>query len=101
MPATFAALTEPPYRIADGGRRVLGPGLGDPAADRGADLLRVVGGGDLAGADRPDRLVGHHQGAHLIGAQTGQRAVELGQRVLDVPALLTDLEALADAHDRA
>ena len=33
----------------------------DPGADRPADLLGVLGGGHLAGADRPDRLVGHHR----------------------------------------
>ena len=32
-------------------------------------------GGDLAGADRPDRLVGDDRGLDLLGGQAGQRAV--------------------------
>src|SRR3712207_4709895 len=76
------------------------PRLGDPAPESGADLLGVVGRRDLAGADRPDRFVGDDQATDLVGAETGEGAVELGERVLDLSAGLADLEPLADADDR-
>ena len=69
-------------------------------ADRAADLLRVLGGGHLAGADRPHRLVGDHQPGHLVRVEAGQRAADLGKRVLHLAAFTPHVEALADAHDR-
>lgn len=74
--------------------------LGDPCADRGTDLLGVSGGGNLARADRPHRLIGDHEPGNLLGSEAGQGAVDLRKRVLDVFARLADLEALTDAHDR-
>ena len=73
-------------------------GLGDPGP---AALRRPPGAfvrrRHLAGADRPHRLVGDDQAGDLLGAQPGQRAVELPDRVLDVPTVLADLEPLPDA----
>src|SRR5436190_1827081 len=43
--------------------------LGDPGAQRADDLLGVVRGGRLAGADRPDRLVRDDHLLHLVGLE--------------------------------
>ena len=75
--------------------------LGQPGPDRGADLLRVGGRGHLAGADRPHRLVGHHDAGRLLRGTPIQRAVELAQRVRDLVARSADVQTLADAQDRA
>ena len=58
---------------------------------------------DLAGADRPDRLVGDHDAAargHLLGGHALERGVELGRGVRDVRAGLADLQPLPHAEDR-
>ena len=67
-----------------------------------ADLLRVGGGGHLAGADRPHRLVGHDDAAGLLGRarRPAPRPADASD-VLDVLAGLAHLLALADAEDRA
>ena len=54
---------------------------GNPLPDRLAHLLRVLRRGHLAGADRPDRLVGDDQAGDLLRADAIQRAVQLGQGV--------------------
>mgnify|MGYP002715787836 CR=1 FL=1 len=55
-------------------------------ADRGAHLLGVVRGGDLTGADRPDRLVGDHHVGDLLGGEPVERGPQLSHDVLDVLA---------------
>ena len=60
--------------------------LAQVRAERGAHLLRVFGGGDLAGADRPHRLVRDDQPLGLLGGHPGERPVELRVAVLEVPA---------------
>ena len=51
-----------------------------PAPNRAADLLCVLRRGHLAGADRPDRLVGDYQARHLGRRQPGEAAIELDRR---------------------
>ena len=81
--------------------QVAGVELGQLGADRGADLLRVLGRRDLAGADGPDRLVGDDDASWPARRGTSLEAgLDLGEDVLDVLAGLADLEALADAEDR-
>ena len=66
-------LDRPAVQDAHLGRRLLGERLGDLAADRPADLLRVVRGGDLAGADRPHRFVGDDELGDLVQARAARR----------------------------
>ena len=102
MAATLPAFTEPPYRIRTSlGDTAVVP-LADPAADRPADLLRVLRSGHLAGADRPDRLVRDHQRCRVCSSgEASQRPVDLGACVnVDLVHRLADLDALADADDR-
>ena len=79
MPPTLAALTEPPYRIRIAARDLGAVELGDPATDRRADLLGVLGRSDLAGTDRPYRLIGDHELGDLLRREAGERTLELGQ----------------------
>src|SRR5690242_3549281 len=79
---------------------LLGVQLGQPGADRRADLLGVVGAADLTGADGPDRLVRDHDRLGLLGRDVLETAVDLGERVRDVVARLPDVQLLADAQDR-
>src|SRR5271154_2884942 len=72
----------------------------NPAANRRAGLLGVVGSGNLTGPDRPYRLVSHHQSRHRLGRHPDQRPPQLGQRVGDLIARLPDRQRLADAEDR-
>src|SRR5699024_9021787 len=67
--------------------------LGQAGADRRADLLSVLGGGDLAGTDGPDGLVGDDELLGLLGGDALQRAVDLAQDVLDLVAGLAHLQA--------
>src|SRR5664279_41741 len=62
--------------------QVAGVELGQPGPDRTADLLGVLGRRDLAGADRPHRLVRHHGGPGLVGGDAGEGTVELGEGCL-------------------
>jgi len=64
------------------------------------DFLGLFGRGDLAGADGPDRLVGDHDLAHLLGRKPGQRAVELAADHFGGLARLALLQQLPDADDR-
>src|SRR5699024_5769407 len=74
--------------------------LSERLADRGADLLRIRGGGDLAGADGPDGLVGEHDLGELFPTEAGKRCLELVDDVAHVLGRLTNLQRLADADDR-
>src|SRR3954452_23309373 len=74
--------------------------LADPVPERRADLLRVLRGRHLAGADRPDRLVRDDQPRDLLGREGRQRPVDLVEAVPDVLTGLPDLQPLAHAHDR-
>ena len=65
--AALSGFTEPPYwmRIDVGHRPAQ---LAEDGADGGVDLLRLRGGGGLAGADGPDRLVGQGDRGQRLGA---------------------------------
>src|SRR6478735_7286346 len=99
-PADVGGLHRTAVQDAYAGRGLVSGGLGDAPADRRAHLLRVVGSRDLAGADRPHRLVGDDQSGDLLGGESGERAVDLGEGVLDLPTFLAYVEPLADADDR-
>src|SRR6204780_2973169 len=71
---------------------------GNAAANGGADFLSVLRRRYLAGADRPDRLVGHDHATDLFALETGEAAVQLGEGIRDVVAGLAYLERLADAQ---
>ena len=67
--------------------------------DSAADLLSVLGGSGLAGADGPDGLVGDND---LLGAsdlETLETSLNLVHDVLDIGAGLADLKGLAAAED--
>src|SRR5690606_25484753 len=83
---------------AVGDARVVEPA--ELLADRPADLLRVVGRGDLTGADRPDGLVGDDAARSSLGVDPGERALDLRERVGDLLPRLAHVQALADADDR-
>src|ERR1700722_8689253 len=51
-------------------------------SDSGRYLLRVSGGGDLAGADRPDRLVGDHHRRDRLGGDPCQGPPQLRDDIL-------------------
>jgi hypothetical protein len=68
-------------------------------ADRGVHLGDVGGGGGVAGADRPDRLIGDDDLALAFRALR-KRAGELFGDDLDRPARLALRLAFADADDR-
>src|SRR5699024_3205923 len=72
FPLHGAAVEDPD---ASGG--LLASPLSERLADRGADLLRIRGGGDLAGADGPDGLVGEHDLGELFPTEAGKRGLEL------------------------
>lgn len=72
----------------------------EPLADGGVDLLGLLGGGDLAGADGPDGLVGDDD-LGPVGADLGLEGVELLGDDGDGLAGLALLERLAAAPDDA
>ena len=74
--------------------------LGEPLADVGVDLLGLLGGGDLAGADGPDGLVGDDDAAPVRdpGLEGGQLAGDVGERLAGL-ALLQRLAAAPDHAD--
>ena len=63
-------------------------------------FLGLLGRGDPAGADRPNRLVGDHQPADLLRRNAGQRAVELPADHFVRAAGFAIGQQLADANDR-
>ena len=65
----------------DGVRGRLPVRLDQPGPDRAADLLGVLGGRRLAGADRPHRLVRDDDLLHLLGGQPRRGPVQLVQHV--------------------
>ena len=74
--------------------------IGDQRADEGRRLLCLLGLGDLAGADRPDRLVGDRDLAEPLGRHLGEALLDLvAQLALGVALLALGL-GLADAEDR-
>src|SRR6476659_5472215 len=74
--------------------------LGEQRSDRRTHLLRVVGGRDLAGADRPDGLVGDDDRRGLFLGHAVEVLAQLRDDVLDLTALLAHVEPLAAAEDR-
>src|SRR5699024_12179856 len=55
------------------------PIFGEPGTDRGTHFLGVLRGGHLAGADRPDRLVGDHGAGSVLGGDACVGTVHLGE----------------------
>ena len=78
---------------------VLAVQLADDLADSGADLLGLISGSSLAGADGPDGLVGDDNILQLVSGHAIQRDLDLHTDQLLGHALLTLVEALADADD--
>lgn len=76
-------------------------GLRQPLAESGVDLLRLRGGGDLAGANSPDGLVGNNNVSPLLGADGLSDGTELCGDDGNGLALLALLEGLAAAKDDA
>src|SRR5690606_37417807 len=76
----------------------LGGLRGEAGADHGVDLLRLLGAGDLAGADGPDGLVGDDALARLVGEES-EEGVELPADDLERLAALSLVEGLTDADD--
>lgn len=83
--------------------RLLGYLLADlllqPLANRGMDLLRLLGAGNLAGANGPDGLVGHDDLAPV--GDLVLDGLELAGDNVDGEARLALLERLAAAEDDA
>ena len=84
---------------ADAVSELLAEHLLEGLTDSAADLLSVLGGSGLAGANGPDGLVGDDD---LLGAgdlKTSKASLDLVHDVLDIGASLADLEGLAAAED--
>src|SRR5262249_52115858 len=81
------------------GRPLAEPPL-DPLTDPRRHLLSLPGGGALAGADGPDRLVGDRHVTDLLRGQAGQRGGQLALQDGPGPPLLPLLPCLPDAEDR-
>ena len=98
--AALAGLTEPPYWIRIRLRRRLVAG-GDQRADEPAGVVRLLGGRGLAGADRPDRLVGDDDVGEAARPRpaTGRRRSG-GAATGSVSSPLALGLGLADAEDR-
>src|SRR6185503_2000220 len=83
----------------DPGRDGLAVADRDAAADEGVDVLGLPGRSGLAGADGPDRLVGHHRPGRLVRRELAKRALELALHDLEGPVRLALGEGLAHAGD--
>ena len=84
---------------ADAVGELLAEHLLEGLTDSAADLLSVLGGSGLAGADGTDGLIGDDD---LLGAgdlKTSKASLDLVHDVLDIGAGLADLEGLAAAED--
>src|SRR6185369_8804686 len=77
----------------------LGAGLLELRADRGVHLLRLLVGRDLAGANRPDWLVGDHAEAGLL-VQLGHDRFELAEHDFERLARFALGQRFTDASDR-
>ena len=99
--AMFAAFTDPPYWM-----RTASPVGAVGERGRCAHGWRwhtawaSVGRRRLAGADRPDRLVGDHQGGDLRLGAPGDAGVDLAEHLRLGRPRLALVERLADADDR-
>src|SRR5215471_2476060 len=69
---------------------------GNPFPDGRADLLRVLRQRHLAGADRPDRLIGDRQHTDLLGGEPCQPGVKLPDAVRKMRPRLPDSQRLPD-----
>src|SRR6476661_4241960 len=76
-----AAAVEHAHAVGD----VTAVELGEQGTDRRADLLRVLGSRDLAGADGPDRLVGDDDRGGLLLGDPVEVLAQLCDDVLDLP----------------
>src|SRR4051794_19121411 len=99
-PGDGAGLHRSPVEDTDdvGGLRSVA--LGEPRAQRPADLLRILRRGHLAGADRPHRLVGEDDLPDLLRGQALQGRVELVAAVGHVPGRQPLGQPLPHAQDR-
>ena len=68
-------------------------------ADKGMDLLSLIGRGGLAGADRPHRLVRNHELVAISGGDILEADVHLALDDFVELSGFALLERLADAHD--
>src|SRR5690606_41833173 len=85
---------------AAGGIGKLSGKFGEPLADRGMDLLGLLGAGDLARADGPNGLVGDHAEAGTLRELVAD-GIELTEDDLEGSVGLALLQGLADAGDGA
>ena len=79
---------------------LLAVAVGDQRADERDRLLGLLGGGHLAGPDRPDRLVGDHDVAEPLGVDARQVLLDLMAELALGVAALALLLGLADAQHR-
>lgn len=73
----------------------------EPLADGSVHLLRLLGRGDLAGTDGPDRLVGNDDFGPVAGADLGLEGIQLLGDNRNSRAGLALLERLTAAPDDA
>ena len=92
-------LDAPPIQDADCRRRVLA-WSGERPPDHPRHTIGFRPGRGLAGADRPDRLVGDNETLEGAGRNLLERGADLGRDHRIGATGLALLEALADAHDR-
>src|SRR5699024_1921760 len=85
---------------AHGSGHLGGVQLGEPGTDRGTHFLGVLRGGHLAGADRPDRLVGDGGAGSVLGGDACVGTVHLGEGVRHLLTGLPHLEPFTHADDR-
>ncbi len=97
--SAFFGFMLPPYWMVRALGGVLAVQLADDLADDGADLVGLLGGSGLAGADGPDGLIGDDDVLQLVSGHAGQRDLDLHTDQLLGDALLALVEALAHADD--
>lgn len=84
---------------ADVLRGLSGDVVAEPLADSGVDLLGLLGGSDLAGADGPDGLIGNDDLLPLLLGKVLGDSSKLPSNDVDGFASLTLLQGLTNAKD--
>ena len=74
--------------------------FGNPRANVGVNFLRLIGRGDFAGADRPNRFIRDNALLHIFSGDAGEGAVELTTVDFIRDARFTFFKEFADADDR-